>query len=124
LRVSFDMSCSSSLLYDGRPSPPSCSSPRSLENMSVVQQSSGQVYLRDVLICQLAEFVMEVCLLLLKLVQSLLAFLELISHFDLHSARLVNLGRLLIKFFLDDLKLLFACLECLSSLLELIVDTC
>jgi hypothetical protein len=71
--------------------------------MSAVQQILGQVYLRDVLICQLAEFIMEVCLLLLELVQGLLAFLELISHFDLDRARLVNLGRLLIKFFLNDL---------------------
>jgi hypothetical protein len=84
---------------------------------------NDEVLLRDVLICQFAQFIVEVCLLLLEFVEGLLSFLELVPHFNLDRARLVDLGCLLIELLLDDLKFVFACLECLGALLALSIDT-
>jgi hypothetical protein len=86
-------------------------------------EHNDEVHLRDVLICEFAQFIVEVCLLLLKLVQGLLSFLELVPHFDLDRARLIDLGRLLIELLLHDLKFVFACFKCLDALLALSIDT-
>jgi hypothetical protein len=81
------------------------------------------MYLRHVVIRQLAQLIMEVGLLLLELVEALLTFFKLVSHFDFNCARLIDLGCLLVKFFLDYLKLFFPGLECLQFLLEVVVET-
>jgi hypothetical protein len=70
-------------------------------------------YLRHVLIGELAQLILEVSLLLLELIEVLLAFFELVPHFDLDSTRLVDLSSLLVQLFLDHLELFFACLKCL-----------
>jgi len=59
--------------------------------------------LRDILVDQLAQLVVEVGLLLLELIEALLTLFELVAHLDFNSARLVDFSRLLIEFLLDDM---------------------
>jgi hypothetical protein len=64
---------------------------------------------------------MEVGLFLLELAEAFLTLFELVAHFNLNRARLIYLGRLLVQFFLNDLKFFLARFECLQLLLEIVV---
>ncbi|KAF1843855.1 uncharacterized protein K460DRAFT_152571 [Cucurbitaria berberidis CBS 394.84] len=104
LRTDLSFSSSSSLEYEGRPTSHSCSSPKSLEKLLDMSLCwKDEMYLRHVLIGQLAQLLVEVSLLLLKLAETLLALLKLVPHFNFYGAGFVQLYPLLIKLFLNCL---------------------
>lgn len=91
--------------------------------MSAMGYSGGyRKYLREILVCELAQLIMEMGLLLLEIIETFLALLKLVAHFDLDGTRLVDLGHLLVEFLLDDLELFLARLKCLG--MALVFFTC